>query len=57
MLIQHWTNRVSYCSVIRPILDKISEVGLVSSSFSIVFAREANQAAHYCDGLIKLAVL
>ena len=49
VLVQLWTSRASDRSVIRPILDEISELGVALSSFSIVFARrEANQAAHCC---------
>lgn len=47
VLIQHWNNRALDQSVLKPVLDEISELGSSFLSFSIVFARrEANQAAH-----------
>jgi hypothetical protein len=48
-LVSHWNNRANDRSVIRPILEEISELGGSFSSFSVGFARrEANQTAHCC---------
>ena len=48
-LVRRWTDRKNDRSIIRPILDEISELGEIFISFSVVFARrEPNQAAHSC---------
>ena len=55
VLLQHWNDRVCDRSVIKPVLDEISE--LYNSLFlcSFVFAcREANQAAHCCAKFASL---
>ena len=49
LLVQHWNNRTSDRSVIKSILEEISEIGSSLSSFSVVSVRrEANEAAHCC---------
>ena len=48
-LARRWTESRNDQSIIRPILDEISELGEIFISFSVVFARrEPNQAAHSC---------
>jgi hypothetical protein len=48
-LVRYWHSREADRSVIKPILDEISELSLSFSFFNVVFARrEANQTAHSC---------
>ena len=48
-LLRLWQRRLGDRSLVRPILDEISELGLSFSSFDVVHVcREANQAAHSC---------
>ena len=49
VLVRHWNDQVNDRSVLKPILDEISEISSSLVSFSVVFARrEANQVAHLC---------
>jgi hypothetical protein len=48
-LVRHWLERESDRSIIKPMVDEISELSVSFISFSVVFAcREANHAAHSC---------
>jgi hypothetical protein len=48
-LVRLWHNRVKDRSVIKQVLDEISELSLFFTGFSLSHARrEANQAAHSC---------
>ena len=49
VLLNHWVERKTDRSVIRPILDEISELKSSFSSFQFLYeGREANQVAHCC---------
>ena len=54
-LVRHWQGRVDDRSVIKPVLDEISELCRFFVSYTIVHARrEANRAAHSCPKFISI---
>jgi ribonuclease HI len=54
-LVRLWQNRANDLSVVKQVLDEISELSLLFTKFSLVHARrEANQAAHSCAKYISL---
>jgi ribonuclease HI len=54
-LVRLWQNRANDLSVVKQVLDEISELSLLFTNFSLVHARrEANQAAHSCAKYISL---